>query len=183
MIIMGIKKEELISYLSKYFDFTKEELDVVSKLNTSQIPDSKLVEYFYGPVDDLPPTEKKTIERQIRRILMKLEEFGLVKCVRSCENGLVVWKVVESPGVDLSVHVKRKIDELKNKKQRYEHFTIFSCPSCGSEYHFSDAFSLGFICPSCGITLEECKDKKIEEIEQKIKDLESLLNYLSKRVE
>jgi len=172
-----LNDRDIYEFLKQYL--TEEELEILSKINGKPIKDNELVSYFYKDLDNLTREERKMLERKIRRILYKLEELGFVEGARDEENR-VVWRSRKSSSISLRLKIKKRIEELKEKRSRYLSSTVFVCPSCGREFSFDEAFEASFVCPVCGSPLQEMDvEKKLKEIDSELERLLKIYKKLS----
>jgi len=128
---------------------------------------------------------KRTIkvkENEIRKILYKLEELGIVAPIGAItlKDGKLdfKWKVKIS---DIEEIYKIIIDkEIANINKELENMKdiIYYCTECGASYDIDEAYDNNFHCKECGsILIEKENYKKQQLIEVKNKLLE-LLNSI-----
>ena len=115
---------------------------------------------------------------ETRNMLYRLYDANLVSFIRRKDKkkGLYIYYWTFNPKrirflvTDLK---KKKLERLRERLQRERAENFFLCENRCIRLDFEQATDFGFKCPECGELLDhEDNSKKIEEIEDQIKELE-----------
>ncbi|UXD21383.1 transcription factor [Ignicoccus pacificus DSM 13166] len=124
----------------------------------------------------------------VRKILYKLEEYGLVKNYKErSEDGMQMiyyWYIDREMLNRRLLRLKQQVlEKLKARLKKEEDETYFYCPRDLLRFSYSEAMLHDFTCPRCGTPLEMEEDnitkailkKLIKKLEEEIKHEESVL--------
>jgi len=144
----------------------------------------KIIEVIANNNEISEKSIKKAIklkENEIRKVLYKLEELGIVVPVGAItlKNGKLdfKWKVKITDIEDIyRIIVNREIYSIDREIEEMPD-VIYYCTDCGISYNIDDAYENNFHCKECGsILIEKENYKKFELIETKKKLLELIEN-------
>jgi len=119
----------------------------------------------------------KVKENEIRKVLYKLEELGIVVPIGAItlKNGKLdfKWKVKITDIEEIyKIIVNKEINSIDKEIEEMPDF-IYYCTNCGIPYNIDDAYENNFHCRECGsIIIEKENYKKFELIETKKRLLE-----------
>jgi len=119
----------------------------------------------------------KVKENEIRKVLYKLEELGIVVPIGAItlKNGKLdfKWKVKIADIEEIyKIIVNREINSIDKEIEEMPDI-IYYCTNCGIPYNIDDAYENNFHCRECGsILIEKENYKKFELIETKKRLLE-----------
>jgi len=149
----------------------------------------KVIEALAGNNEINEKSIKKAIkvkENEIRKVLYKLEELGIVAPIGTItlKDGKLdfKWKVKVSNLEDIyKIAIRREIMGIDKELENMPDI-IYYCTECGSSYDIDEAYENNFQCKECGsILIERENYKKLQLIEIKNKLLELLNNMKSAR--
>ena len=119
---------------------------------------------------------------QVRNILYKLSNFGLVSFIRKKDNRkgwyIYYWTLnTEKSLAMIEKSLKDKIDSLEKSLNSRETERFFICKSCGIEVTEEKALEMGFSCEECAEIYELAENTK------NIKDLKSKKTKIKNELE
>jgi len=126
----------------------------------------------------------KVKENEIRKVLYKLEELGIVAPIGAItlKNGKLdfKWKVKITDIEEIyKIIINREISSIDKEIEDMPD-VIYYCTECGIAYNIDEAYENNFHCKECGsILIEKENYKKFELIEIKKKLLELVENIKS----
>ncbi|MEM2082631.1 MAG: transcription factor [Candidatus Bathyarchaeia archaeon] len=116
----------------------------------------------------------------VRKILLKLYEKGLISAVRVQDEStgwyIFLWRI-QPDQVDTFIRSRRRkvLEKLKRRLSYEESRSFFRCDRCKGVYlSFDEAMERAFMCPGCGGPLAGIDNSKaIERIREIIRKLEA----------
>jgi len=142
----------------------------------------KVIEVLAGNNEISEKSIKKTIkvkENEIRKVLYKLEELGIVAPIGAItlKDGKLdfKWRVKVANMEDIyKIAISREIIKIDKELENMPD-VIYYCTECGASYDIDEAYENNFQCKECGsILIERENYKKLQLIEIKNKLLELL---------
>ncbi len=118
---------------------------------------------YDGVTEDQIADELGMKVNDVRKVLYKLEEYGLVKNYkeREEENNQIyyLWRIErDTLNQSLLLLKKKVLKKLEEKLEEEENELYFYCPKDFTRFKYSEAMLYDFVCPKCGTPLEVDED-------------------------
>ena len=157
--------------------------DVVSGIAGK--PASDIVDLLYGKRDInefLIAKKLKLTINQIRNILYKLSDYGVVSSIRKKDKKkgwyTYFWKFEIPKALEfLKSEIEKKIMQIKNQVKSKETKQFYICEKCNIEFNEENALLHNFTCQECGEVLS------LKDNTKSMKDLKRNLEKLEKEKE
>ena len=140
-----------------------------------------------GIVDEEIASRLKLDVREVRKILHRLNEFGILHYELSrdkeTEHRIFKWYVQQEQVIGLILtNMKKILDRLKAKLEVEENNEFYWCGTLGHpRFLFSEAMDQLFRCPVCGKPLMPHENAElIKALEWKISEIEKALEEMTK---
>ena len=140
-----------------------------------------------GIVDEEIASRLKLDVREVRRILHRLNEFGILHYElardKETEHRIFRWYVQQEQVIGLILtNMKKILDRLKEKLKAESENQFYWCGTLGHpRFLFSEAMDKLFKCPECGKPLEPHENSElVKALEWKIQEIEKALEEMTK---
>lgn len=152
----------------------------------------RIVEVLYNKKDVNEFLISKKMEltvNQVRNILYKLSNFGLVSFIRKKDNRkgwyIYYWTLNTEKSLALiESYLQNKTKELQEALEKRENDRYYVCPSCGIEVTEPVALEQDFVCDECA-EIYQLSDNApfIRDLKSKITRNENLLSQIKEELE